>query len=258
MQEQSSTIYPVAVVSINTSSLERLSPGFIPLVQRGLLSQNAVEVLQRAAIVNDATFNSNGKNATSTPHYDAYELEYTARYFNYTDACPELAIPDHPSRPAPIGKLICLALMLYCGNDLCPVPFLSTNRQSTRRALTADLLKYVYLYGDAEANTGHRREQNEQNEEEEQCLFWISIVTLNAWRSLTPGTTANGSIPLSSTTEPSSSAFRHGPGFELFTLCKFRFGWILALGYERCSATLKRYLRNPALDVTLLGLMSVR
>lgn len=211
LQEAPPTPYPIHATELDPFVLDELPRGFKDLAHRAKLSRNVIEVVQRANIVNSATF---GKS--KTPKYNAYELESTAKYYNYIEACPELGIPDDPWREAPFGKLLCLALLLYCCNDLCPVSALSASKTCTCRGLTAELVKCISI----------------REECEERCLFWIWIVALNAWRN--------------------SLGVWTGVGSELLILFKARFRLILASGYESCSSILESFFWNSALDITLL------
>ena len=210
-QEAPPIPYPIHATDLDPFVLDELPDGFKDLVRHAMLSRNIIEIVRRANIVNSATF-----TRSKTPKYNTYELECTAKYFNYIEACPELGIPDDPRREAPLGKLLGLGILLYCCNDLCPVSALSASKTSARRGLTAELVKCTST-----------REQCE-----ERCLFWIWIVALNAWRS--------------------GSGIWTGVGYELLTLFKARFQIRLLGGYGNCSYILESFFWNPALDITLL------
>lgn len=256
------TLYPQPATTLDPSCLDELPEGFRELARRGKLSRNIVEVIQRAVIVNLATF---GKS--SVPSYNAYHLESKAKYFSFVEACPELGMKTLPlrsdyssapsssssSREASLSKLLCLALLLYCCNDLCPVSTASASKTCTRRGLTAELMMCVEPFA---------------NEDEEECVFWIWTVALNAWRGTSSSNSSSargsnggrrGGSPHGSKT-PSSTAstasrkavITNWTEYELLCLGKRRFRPILKDGYERCSAILKKFLRNPALDLTVL------
>ncbi|ETI21027.1 hypothetical protein G647_07370 [Cladophialophora carrionii CBS 160.54] len=217
LQEAPPVPYPIHAIDLDASALDELPSGFRHLIHGAKLSRNVIEVIQRANIVNDATF---GKSKT-TPNYNTYKLEITAKYFDYIEACPELGSPDDPWSEAPLGKLLCLALLVYCCNDLCPVSALSASKTSARRGLTAELLKCTSTH-------------DEKCEEE--CLLWVWIVALNAWRN--------------------NLGVWTGVGSELSILFKARFRLILGGGYEGCSYIVESFLWNPSLDITLLAALA--
>ena len=157
--------YPDTLHStINPSTIAQLPVGFHDIGRAGFLSHETIDVLRKIQKIQIATTNTSSQYLLSTPPFLA--RDDTHLYFNLTEECPALALPDDERLGPPLDKLVSMALVRLCANG---------ERECTMHTaciyyqLHTKLTKYIL------SNTnGHGKNTT-------WCMLWIWLITIASW-----------------------------------------------------------------------------
>lgn len=169
-------VYPGLSCSIDVAA--QLPPGFRALARNNRLSLKVLEALQRARrLQGEAAL----ENLTKPSFWGSKNLQTTQPFHSdFWEACPSLNILDFGE--ADIDRILCLGLFLHsvmafsCLSIHDTMLLWSSMFQWMRKELTHCLHEC----------------QEEREEAEEKCLFWIWNVAVNSWRKSPTGLKIQG------------------------------------------------------------------
>jgi len=182
--------------------IAKLPCGFQTLAKHNRLAIDVLEVLERTT---DAEALHRAKGTIVEPA-DVFRSR-PRRYHDFWEACTCLGAPDDPVSGEPnLEKLIVLALLIYSLHTFSPMRAVTAVYNGSRTKLAADVHRRIkrsplrwsiYGYG----RRAHRNSDNDEDDEdnddhddndnnsvprhtaEEECLVWIWMVLVDAWRA---------------------------------------------------------------------------
>lgn len=147
--------------------MEQLPVGFHDIACVGLLSNETIDVLHKLQKIQGkmaTTKNISSPYLLSTPPFLARDDIHL--YFNLTEECPALALPDDERSGPPLDKLVCMALVRLCANGEreCKMHTACIYYQLHSK-LTEYILSNTHAYG----------------KDTTWCMLWIWLITIASW-----------------------------------------------------------------------------
>ena len=152
--------------TVSSSTIRLLPIGFHDIARGSFLSSETIDVLQKVQKiqVDAATKNVSPPYLLSTPPFLA--RDDTHLYFNLTEECPALALPDDECLGPPLDKLVSMALVRLCANG---------ERECTMHT--------ACIYYQLHSKLTHYilSATNTSGKDMTWCMLWIWLITIASW-----------------------------------------------------------------------------
>ncbi|KAJ9656587.1 hypothetical protein H2198_004821 [Neophaeococcomyces mojaviensis] len=152
-------IYPAPSCVVASDMYMALPMGFVRLAAEGSLPFDVLELLVKV----NRKWKSQQKTSCIT---GVRNLPAHQPYSDFRDAIPCLGAPD-TDKPC-FEKLVCIAVLLFCSNGFSSDRSLTNLASCCRTKLSADLPRLTL---------------DNLSEAKRACVFWITIVGIDAWKA---------------------------------------------------------------------------